>query len=347
VDDFSLHLQLSVLGRILMPDRSSLLRLLLRVALIFGLWVSAVGPGVAQWTPSKPIQFIVMAGKGGGADQATRYIAEVLQNQKLVPVPFEVVNMPGGSGSEALSALQKRSGDPHVLLFTLNSFYTTPLEKPEIGVDIAKFTPVARMAEDVFLLWVHSDRTDISTIDDFVKAAKAKGKDWVMAGTGRGSEDQLLTDFMNAQYGLQMTYKELGGGGDVAKELAEKRADSTVNNPSEQNNFFPKGITKPLLAFTPARLGAYVGKPTLRETGMDFTYVMQRSIVAAPGLTKEQSTYYSELFKTLFTSADWAAYRTKNSLGGEFLTGPPLMTYWLAEREKHARWKMALELMKP
>lgn len=336
-----------MLGSILMPDGSLILRPLFKIAAILVLWVSASAPGLAQWVPTKPIQFIVMAGKGGGADQATRYIAEVMEKQKFVSVPFEVVNMPAGSGSEALSALQKRAGDPHVLLFTLNSFYTTPLEKPEIGVDIAKFTPVARMAEDVFLLWVHSDRADISTIDDFVKAAKAKGKDWVMAGTGRGSEDQLLTDFMNAQYGLQMTYRELGGGGEVAKELAEKRADSTVNNPSEQNNFFPKGITKPLLAFTPARLGAYVGKPTLRETGMDFTYAMQRSIVAAPGLTKDQAAYYSELFKKMFASPDWAAYRTKNSLSGEFLTGPPLMTYWLAEREKHARWKMALELMKP
>ncbi len=326
---------------------SSFLRPLARAALIVGLWSGLAGPASAQWTPTKPIQFIVMAGQGGGADQATRYIAEVLQNQKLVPVAFEVVNMPGGSGSEALSALQKRAGDPHVLLFTLNSFYTTPLDKPEIGVDIAKFTPVARMAEDVFLLWVHSDRSDITTIDEFVKAAKAKGKDWIMAGTGKGSEDQLLTDFLNAQYGLQMTYKEFGGGGEVAKELAEKRADSTVNNPSEQNNFFPKGITKPLLAFTPTRLGAYGARPTLRETGMDFTYVMQRSIVAAPGLTKDQAAYYSELFKKLFTSADWAAYRTKNSLSGDYLTGPPLMTYWMVEREKHARWKMALELMKP
>lgn len=320
---------------------------LLTLAVTFGTWLCAASPSYAQWTPSKPIQFIVMAGKGGGADQATRFIAEVLEKQQLTPVKFEVVNMPGGSGSEALSALQSRAGDPHVLLFTLNSFYTTPLEKPEIGVDIAKFTPIARMAEDTFLLWVHSDRADINTIDEFVTAAKAKGKDWVMAGTGRGSEDQLLTDFLNAQYGLQMTYKEFGGGGEVAKELAEKRADSTVNNPSEQNNFFPKGITKPLLAFTPARLGAYVGKPTLRETGMDFTYVMQRSIVAAPGLTKEQAAYYGELFNKLFASADWAAYRTKNSLSGDFLTGPPLMSYWLAEREKHARWKMALELMKP
>jgi putative tricarboxylic transport membrane protein len=311
------------------------------------LLIAGTAPSLAQWVPTKPVQFIVMAGKGGGADKATRFLVETMEKQKLAPVGFEIVNMPADSGAEALSLLKKRTADPHVLLFTLNSFYTTPLDKPEIGVDIAKFTPVARMAEDVFLLWVHSDRKDITTMDDFVKAAKAKGKDWVMAGTGLGAEDQLLTNFLNAQYGLAMTYAERGGGGDVAKELAEKRADSTVNNPSEQDAFFPKGVTKPVLAFTPNRLQSFALNPTLRETGMDFTYFMQRSVVAAPGLTKDQAAYWSELFKKLFNSPDWAKYRKDNSLAGEFLTGQPLMTYWLAEREKHARWKMALELMKP
>ena len=301
----------------------------------------------AQWAPSKPVQFIVMAGKGGGADKATRFLVDVIARNKLAPVGFEVVNMPGGSGTEALSALKKHKGDPYMLLFTLNSFYTTPIDHPEIGVDISTFTPVARMAEDVFLLWVHSDRTDINTIDDFVKAAKAKGKNWIMAGTGIGAEDNLLTDFLTAQYGLQMTYQDKGGGGEVAKELAEKRADSTVNNPSEQNEFYPKGITKPVLAFTPTRLSAYPVKPTLRETGMDFQYFMQRSVVAAPGLTTEQSAYWSKLFRQLFDSADWKAYRKDNSLSGDFLTGPQLQAYWATEREKHLRWKTALQLMKP
>ena len=301
----------------------------------------------AQWAPSKPVQFIVMAGKGGGADKATRFLVDVIARNKLAPVGFEVVNMPGGSGTEALSALKKHKGDPHMLLFTLNSFYTTPIDHPEIGVDISTFTPVARMAEDVFLLWVHSDRTDINTIDDFVKAAKAKGKNWIMAGTGIGAEDNLLTDFLNVQYGLQMTYQDKGGGGEVARELAEKRADSTVNNPSEQDEFYPKGITKPVLAFTQTRLSAYPVKPTLRETGMDFQYFMQRSVVAAPGLTTEQSAYWSKLFRQLFDSADWKAYRKDNSLSGDFLTGPQLLSYWMTEREKHLRWKMALQLMKP
>jgi putative tricarboxylic transport membrane protein len=305
------------------------------------------GAAHAQWAPTKTVQFIVMAGKGGGADKATRFLVDSITKNQLAPVGFEVVNMPGGSGAEALAAMKARSGDGHVLLFTLNSFYTTPIANPQIGIDISKFAPIARMAEDVFLLWVNSERKDITTIDDFVRAAKAKGKQWIMAGTGTGAEDNLLTDFLNIQYGLDMTYQDRGGGGEVAKELAERRADSTVNNPSEQNEFFPKGITKPVLAFTPSRLQGYPVQPTLRETGMDFTYFMQRSVVGPPGLSADQLAYWSKLFRQLFDSDDWKKYRKDNSLTGEFLTGPQLMTYWLAEREKHVRWKMALQLMKP
>ncbi len=301
---------------------------------------------LAEWQPAKPIEFVVMAGPGGGADKATRFLADLIKTKKLVNQPINVVNVAGNSGGDALQMMQKRTGDDHLIAFTLNSFYTTPILHPEIGVDIAKFTPLARLAEDVFLLWVHKDRTDINTIDDFVAAAKAKGDKWVMAGTGLGAEDQMLTDFLNATYGLNMTYQDKGGGGEVAKELAEKRADSTVNNPSEQSEFYPKGVTKPIIAFTPQRLKAYVTVPTLRETGMDFTYFMQRSVVGAPGMSAEARAWYEALFRSLYESDDWKKYREKNSLTGELLGGGPLLNYWLIEREKHQRWRMAIEMMK-
>ena len=302
---------------------------------------------VAPWQPSKPIEFLVMAGPGGGADQAVRFLVDVIAKRGLAKVAFTVVNEPGRSGGDALAKLQARAADDHVILFTLNSFYTTPLDMPDLKIDVARFTPIARLAEDVFLLWVHSERTDIKSIDDFVKAAKAKGKGWVMAGTGKGAEDQLLTEFLNATYGLDMTYKSFGGGGAVAKELAEKRADSTVNNPAEQNDYYPKGLTKPIIAFTPQRLPAYIAIPTLRETGMDFTYFMQRSVVGPPGMSAGAAAWYDKLFRALFNGPQWREYAAKNSLRGDLLTGQGLMAYWIKEREKHARWKMAIELMQP
>jgi tripartite-type tricarboxylate transporter receptor subunit TctC len=299
----------------------------------------------AQWQPTKPIEFVIMAGKGGGADLIVRSMKEIIDKHKLAPVPIMPVNIAGGSGADALVHLKQRNGDDHLLLFTLNSFYTTPLKRPELGLDIASFAPIGRMAEDAFLLWVHADRTDIKTLDDFVKAARAAGDKWIMAGTGVGQEDSLLTDFLNSTYGLKMKYAAFSGGGRVAKELAEKRADSTVNNPAEQNKFFPKGITKPIAAFTPQRLQLHLRIPTFRETGMDFSYFMQRSVVGAPGMSPAAQAYYMGLFKKVFDTPEWQAYMRKNSLRGDFLAGPPLMSYWLKEREKHERWDMAVQAM--
>ncbi len=315
------------------------------VALAAALLVFSNGQVSAQFKPTKPIEFIVMAGQGGGADKAVRFIAKAMADEKLLPVPINVVNKPGKSGGEALAYLKSRTGDNHTIMFTLNSYYTTPLEQPELGVDIGSFAPIGRLAEDVFLLWVHSDHADIKTIDDFVQAAKAKGSEWVMAGTGKGAEDSMLTDFLNATYGLEMTYKTFKGGGEVAKELVEKRADSTVNNPSEQAEYYAKGLTKPLVVFTRQRLPAYQKTPALRETGMDFQYLMQRSVVGAPGISKAAEAYYQGLFKRFFAGEAWQGYRKKYSLGGEFLSGDALRAYWLKEREKHVRWKMALEIM--
>lgn len=308
-------------------------------------FLTGLTPAAAQWQPTRPIEFVIMAGEGGGADRIVRNMIEIIGNHRLAPVPMIPVNIPGNSGADALVHLKERTGDNHVLLFTLNSFYTTPIERPELGLDISTYAPIGRMAEDVFLLWVHSDRTDIKSIDDFVKAARSKGEEWIMAGTGTGQEDHLLTDFLNSTYGLKMKYAAFRGGGAVAKELAEKRADSTVNNPSEQNEFYPAGVTKPIAAFTPERLQMYLRTPTFRETGMDFSYYMQRSVVGAPGMSPEALEYYVSLFRKVFNTPEWQAYREKNSLFGDFLSGQDLMNYWLDQREKHDRWKMALQVM--
>lgn len=293
-------------------------------------------PVIGQaWEPIKPVTFVVMAGKGGGADKAVRLMQNIIASENMAPVPFTPINKPGGTGAEALIYLKGKTGDNHTIMFTLNSFYTTPLRQPALGIDIATFTPVARMAEDTFLLWVHTDRKDINNVADFVKAAKAKGSNWIMAGTGKNSEDNLLTDFLNTAYGLEMKYVPYKGGGKVAKELAGKNADSTVNNPSEQLGFYEAGITKALAAFTPERLPLFPNAPTFKELGKDFVYFMQRTVVGAPGMSKEAQAYYTDLFTRVFNSAKWQEYRTKKSLQGDLLTGNALMSYWKIERDIH------------
>jgi tripartite-type tricarboxylate transporter receptor subunit TctC len=273
-----------------------------------------------------------MAGKGGGADKMSRLMQTVIAKHKFSRKPFTPINKPGGTGAEALVYLKQHKGDDHVIMVTLNSFYTTPLRQPKLGIDITHFTPIARMAEDTFLLWVHSD-TPIKNVDQFVKAVKPQGNKWLMAGTGKASEDNLLTDVLNKTYGLNMKYIPYKGGGKVAATLAGKNCNSTVNNPSEQLGFYEAGNTRPIAAFTPERLPMFPDVPTFRELGHDLVYFMQRSVVGTPGMSKDAAEYYRGLFKRVYDSEEWQTYMKKKSLQGEFMTGDALMKYWKRENK--------------
>ena len=137
----------------------------------------------AEWQPRKPVEFVIMAGKGGGADRLARFIQGIIEKHHFSPKPFVPVNKGGGSGAEALRYLKDKAGDPHVIMATLNSYYTTPLRNPGLGVDIANFTPIARMAEDTFQLWVSTD-SHINSVPEYIKAVKAAGPaKWKMGGT--------------------------------------------------------------------------------------------------------------------------------------------------------------------
>ena len=307
----------------------------LSIAAVVAVLVMAFsGVAVAEWEPKKPVDFVIMAGKGGGADKMARLMQTVIEKHGFSSKPFVPINKPGGSGAEALLHMKGKDGDNHTVMVTLNSFYTTPLRQPKLEVDISTFTPIGRMAEDTFLLWVNVD-SGITNVDEFVTAAKAAGDQWIMAGTGKGQEDQLLTTFLNQAYGLSIKYVPFKGGGRVAKELAGNHCNSTVNNPSEQLGFYEAGKTRAIAAFTPQRLPLFPDAPTFRELGKDYVYFMQRSVVGAPGMSAEAAAYYRDVFARVYASDEWQAYMKKKSLQGGWLTGDKLKAYWGREKAIH------------
>lgn len=286
------------------------------------------------WKPTKPVDFIIMAGKGGGADKMARLMQSIVEKEGLSNRPLVPTNKSGGSGAEALMAAKGAADPDHTIMVTLNSFYTTPLRQPGIKIDSLTFAPVARMAEDTFLLWVHKDE-GITTFEQFLSKAKAEGSNWVMGGTGKNSEDNIITDFLNNNYGLSIKYIPYKGGGAVAKDLAGKQIRSSVNNPSEALGFYESGDVVALVAFTNERLPMFPDVPTLKERGGDFSYFMQRSVVGAPGMSGKAQKYYTDLFTKVYNSADWQSYKKKKSLMGDFMHGDELRSYWKGQIENH------------
>ncbi|WP_340119589.1 tripartite tricarboxylate transporter substrate-binding protein [Pelagibius sp. 7325] len=278
---------------------------------------------------------IIMAGTGGGADQLARLIQSIIEQEKLSPRPFIPINKPGGSGAEALRYLQDKEGDDHVVLVTLNSFYTTPIINEGLGVDVTKFTPIGLMALDTFQLWVTSD-SGIDSLDDWVKTVKAADR-WNVGGTGKGQEDSILFAMLQAEFGIDnITYIPFEGGGTVAKNLVGKHIASTVNNPSEQMGFYEAKQSKPLVQFTDERLALFPDVPTAKELGTDIVYFMQRSFNAPPGMSKEAQDFYVDLFGKVFNSETWQNYcKDEGLMCDTYVSGDELAAFHDKQLARH------------
>ncbi len=287
------------------------------------------------WEPNKPIDFIIMAGAGGGADQIARFLQSVAEQKDLTVRPLVPNNKGGGSGAEALIAVNNASDPDHTILVTLNSFFTTPLRQENLGIDVSTFTPVAMMGVDPFVLWVHKD-SGITSFEQWLETVKGSD-DYIMGGTGKGQEDSIVIAFMEETFGIKVKYIPYDGGGAVAKDLAGKQIMATVNNPAETKGFFASGDVVPLLAFSDERMPAFPDVPTVKELGHDFSYYNQRAVVGAPGQSADAAAYYQELFATIYETPEWQGYMESESLSPLWMDADAQKSYWQTQIDNHKK----------
>jgi len=293
--------------------------------------MAGTGPVLAAWEPTKPVEFIVPAGTGGGADQMARLLQGVITKNNLMKQPMIVVNKSGGAGAEGFLAVKEAKGDPNKIIITLSNLFTTPLATG-VPFNWRDMTPVAMLALDQFVLWVNAD-TQYKSAKEYLDAVKAGGANkFKMGGTGSKQEDQIITVAIEkAAPGVKFIYVPFKGGGDVAVQLVGKHIDSTVNNPIEAVAQWRAGQLRPLCVFDDERM-PYKNKvtatmswndiPSCKEAGVPVDYVMLRGIFMPAGVTQEQVDFYVDLFKKVRETADWKKFMEDGAFNATFMSGP-------------------------
>ncbi len=324
-------------------NRNIVGRTAIAVALAAGASLSQ-GPAFAAWEPTKPVEFVVTAGTGGGADQMARFIQGVVAKHSLMKQPFVVVNKAGGAGAEGYLEIKGAKGDPHKIVITLSNLFTTPLATG-VPFNWKELTPVAMLALDEFVLWVNSE-SPYKTAQDYVNAVKAgTNGQFKMAGTGSKQEDQIITVAIEKAVGKKMTYVPFKGGGDVAVQLVGKHVDSTVNNPIEAIAHWRSGSLRPLCVFDskpmpyPAKVTAtqsWQDVPICKTAGLDVEYLMLRGIFMGPGVNQEQVDFYVDLFKKVRALPEWTKYAEDAAFNVTFMTGKEYVD-WVQKAEVRHR----------
>jgi tripartite-type tricarboxylate transporter receptor subunit TctC len=292
------------------------------------------------WEPSKPVEFVIPAGQGGGADQMARMIQGIITKNNLMKQSIIPVNKSAGAGAEGFLAVKEAKGDPHKIIITLSNLFTTPLATG-VPFNWKEMTPVAMLALDQFILWTNTDKP-YKNAKEFIQAAKTAGPGkFKMGGTGSKQEDQILTVGLEKATGTKFTYLPFKGGGDVAVQLVGNHIDSTVNNPIEAVAQWRAGKLKALCVFDDTRM-PYKEKvtdtqswndiPTCSEAGVPTDYVMLRGIFMPAGVTQEQVNFYIDLFKKVRETADWKKFMADGAFNQTFMTGKEYVA-WLEKNE--------------
>ncbi len=303
--------------------------------------VLALSGSAQAWEPTHPIEIIVPAGTGGGADQMARVMQGIISKHGLSKQSIVVINKSGGAGGEGFLDVKNSKGDDHKLIITLSNLFTTPLATG-IPFSWKDLTPVAMMALDEFVLWVNADKP-YKTVKDYIDAIKAAPDNtFKMGGTGSKQEDQIITIAIEKAIGKKLTYIPYKGGGQVAVQLVGGHVDSTVNNPIEAVAHWRAGKLRPLCVFDSKRLDyhdkiagdmSWNDIPTCKESGLDIEYLMLRGYFMPPGVSKDAVAYYVDLFKKVRETPEWKKLMNDGAYNQSFMTGEAYVK-WLESAEK-------------
>jgi putative tricarboxylic transport membrane protein len=331
------------------------LRLLMRRWASLWVWFTTlcVAAPAAAWQPTEPVEIIVPAGRGGGADQMARLLERAVAKHALMDQRIVVVNKSGGDGAEGLLHMKASAGNPHKLLMAMSNLFTTP-RATGIAFSHRDLTPVGMLALDQFMLWVHGD-APYETAQQFFDAVRAAPHGtFRVGGTGLKEEDHLVAFEIEKRLGRQLSYVAFRGGAEVAAQLASRRVAFTVNNPLEAFERWRSGEVRPLCVFRPERLPhtkklssgrAWSEIPSCRSAGVELTYQMLRGLFLPAGASPDVVTFYADLLQRVRALPEWRDFLETGAFDDRFMTGRPFVEWLDRTDAEHAAWMREANLL--
>ena len=193
------------------------------------MWVVAIaaciahGEAQAQSWPTKRVTVIVPFTAGSATDIMARTVAQRLSEQ--LGQPFVVENRPGAGGTIGVGAVARSEPDGHTILVHSSSYTITPTTYPNTPYDTLRdLTGITPLALIPNVLVISPDKGH-KTVQDLVKAAKAKPGAMNYASAGVGTATQLNGERFRLGAGIQVVHVPFKGTPEALTEVIAGRVD--------------------------------------------------------------------------------------------------------------------------
>jgi tripartite-type tricarboxylate transporter receptor subunit TctC len=252
----------------------------------------AVAQAEAADYPTKPIEFIVPFGAGGGGDTSQRTFNKTAET--IVGQSLPVTNKPGAGGvigwTEALQA--EPDGYTLIAVTAPQNVLPTILAPEETGYTADQFDYLCVYAALPDVILVPED-SEFQTLADLVDYAKANPGNVTVANTGTLGGDYMVTVMIEDAAGIEMTKVPFNSGAEGNQ--ATLSGTTTAQVASALHAVSQKGAMRTLGIASPERSDLVPDVPTFREQGYDVISERYRVIAGPPGLSDEVITYWADV----------------------------------------------------
>lgn len=241
--------------------------------------------------PSRPIEYIVPWGPGGGADQLARLTGKLLEPALGTSIP--VVNVPGATGGTGMSKLLAAPADGYSMAIYIADSHALlagpdPRWKPE---DI---TPVAVLIQAPSFIFV-ADNSRFKSWADFEKEAKANPGTLKVATLGFGSVDDYTLRYLESK-GIKVVQVPFSKPSERYVSILGGHADALYEQAGDVGQFLKSKQMRPLMIFGEKRHPAFKDTPSSHELGYKVALPQFRSVVVRAGTPPERVSALSAAF---------------------------------------------------
>ena len=275
---------------------------------------AGLGPAVAEWKPTQPIELVVHGGPGSGNDVMARQIVTIMEQEKLLPVRVQVANKTGGGSTTASAYMASKKGDPNTIAIFTVVWVVDPLTQEAAKVTLNDLTPITRLVTEPALAVVKAD-SPFKTMGDFLKAAKDKPGTLKQSGGSITSRDNIVRQLLMKQTGGQWSFISFSGGGERIAALLGGHVDLMIMDPSEAGEQVKAGKLRVIAQIGEERLPEFKDIATLTEQGFKIPDVPQtRGIVGPTDMPADAVAYYDGVFEKLRKTAGWKKFLADSQL---------------------------------
>ena len=251
--------------------------------------------------PSRPIEFIVPWGPGGGADQVARKVAPAIEKELKVSLP--VINVPGATGQSGLNKMLTSPADGYTIsVMTGDTFGLLTDASTKWKLD--DIVPAAIMIRQPSAFYT-AENSALKTWADVEREAKTRPLK--VAITGFGSPDDMTVQYF-VRKGLKLVSVPFAKPAERYTAILGGHADILYEQLGDVKSFLEGKQIRPVLVFANERFPLYKQVPVGKELGHEIIINQFRAVMMKAGTDPSRVKIISDGLAKFAVSDDYKTY---------------------------------------